>query len=187
VIQSEQQYFEEGKPIQAYMEEMSTLKDESFFVFNQFEISDSDFIQKLKASSLHFLVITEDWCGDAMMINPIIRKITEAAGLEMRVALRDSNLELIDRYLTNGGRAIPIVLILDAQGEIVGKWGPRAPKVQEIVDQLRSTLPDKEDPSFADKQKEVYGSLRNRYAQDPTLWSYVSDSFKETILAIRDN
>ncbi|WP_183600375.1 thioredoxin family protein [Paenibacillus phyllosphaerae] len=185
-MKSEQQYFEEGKTIQAYMDEMNTLKDESFFVFNHFKIPDPDCIQKLEASSLHWLVITEDWCGDAMMINPILRKVAEAAKVEMRVVLRDSNVELMDRYLTNGGRAIPIVLILNAEGEVVGKWGPRAPKVQEIVDQLRSTLPDKEDPSFADKQKEMYGSLRSRYAQDPTLWSYVYASFKETIMAIEE-
>lgn len=184
MIKTEQQYFEEGKLIQNYMEEMSSLKEESFAVFKSFEIPDDGFIQKLKIASLHFLVITEDWCGDAMMINPIIRKVTEAANLEMRVALRDTNVELMDRYLTNGGRAIPIVLILNAQGQTVGKWGPRALKVQEIVDELRSTLPDKEDPAFADKQKEVYGSLRIRYAQDPTLWSYVYDSFKETMLTI---
>ncbi|WP_341281281.1 thioredoxin family protein [Paenibacillus sp. FSL H8-0537] len=186
MLKTEQQYFEEGKPIQSYMDVMSSLKNESFSVYNQFEISDYECIQKIKVSKFHFLVITEDWCGDAMMINPIIRKITEAANLEMRVALRDSNVELIDRYLTNGGRAIPIVIILDSKGEVVGKWGPRAPKVQEIVDNLRAILPDKEDPSFADKQKEVFGSLRNRYAQDPFLWSYVYDSFKETILAISD-
>ena len=183
-IKTEQQYFEEGKTIQAYMNEMSTLKEESLAIFEQFQLPKDEFIEELKQHSLHFLTITEDWCGDAMMINPIIRKLAEASNVEMHVTLRDADTDLIDRYLTNGGRAIPIILILNKQGQLLGKWGPRAPKVQQIVDELRGTLPPKEDPSFAEKQKEIFVTLRNSYAEEPILWSYVYDSFKETLLAI---
>ncbi|QRG66204.1 hypothetical protein [Brevibacillus choshinensis] len=59
MLKNEQPYHEEGKSIQPNMDEMSTRKDEGFSVFQQFEIPDDDFIQKLKAS-LHFLVITEE-------------------------------------------------------------------------------------------------------------------------------
>jgi len=183
-MKTEQHYFEEGKSIQAYMNEMSTLKEESFAVYEQFQLPADGFVEKLKQHHLHFLTITEDWCGDAMMINPIIRKLAEAANIEMHVALRDADTDLIDRHLTNGGRAIPMILLLDNQGGLLGKWGPRAPEVQQLVDELRATLPPKEDPAFAEKQKEIFGSLRKRYAEDSTLWSYVYDSFRETVLSI---
>ncbi|MCM3602571.1 thioredoxin family protein [Robertmurraya korlensis] len=181
-MKSEQQYFEEGKSIQAYMDEMSTLKEESFAVYEQFQLPEDGLVDTLKQHALHFLTITEDWCGDAMMINPVIRKLAEAANIEMRVTLRDADTDLIDRHLTNGGRAIPIILILNEQGELVGKWGPRAPEVQQMVDELRATLPDKEDPSFAEKQKELFGQLRKSYVEDQTLWSYVYESFKGRVL-----
>ncbi|MCQ6281381.1 thioredoxin family protein [Bacillus sp. EB600] len=183
-MKTEQQYFEEGKTIQAYMNEMSTLKEESLAIYEKFQLPKDEFVEELKQHSLHFLTITEDWCGDAMMINPIIRKLAEAANVEMHVTYRDADTDLIDRYLTNGGRAIPIILILNKQGKTLGKWGPRAPKIQQIVNELRATLPPKEDPSFAEKQKEIFASLRKRYTEEPTLWSYVYDSFKETLLAI---
>jgi hypothetical protein len=102
----------------------------------------------------------------------------------VRVALRDADTELIDRHLTNGGRAIPIILIFNNEGNLLGKWGPRAPEVQQIVDELRAELPSKEDPSFEEKQKEVFSSLRRRYKEEPALWSYVYNSFKETVLAV---
>ncbi|MBT2639874.1 thioredoxin family protein [Bacillus sp. ISL-39] len=183
-MKTEQQYFEEGKSIQTYMDEMGTLKEESYAVFEQFHLPEDGFAEKLKEYQLHFLTITEDWCGDAMMINPVIRKLAEAADIEMRVALRDADTDLIDRHLTNGGRAIPMILILNDQGHLLGKWGPRAPKAQQIVDEVRAALPAKEDPSFAEKQKEAFGSLRKRYTEDPNLWSDVYDHFKETVLAI---
>ena len=183
-MKTEQQYFEEGKSIQTYMNDMSTLKEESLAVYEQFQLPQDGLGDKLKAHNLHFLTITEDWCGDAMMINPIIRKVAEAAGIDVRVALRDADTELIDRHLTNGGRAIPIILIFNNEGNLLGKWGPRAPEVQQIVDELRATLPSKEDPTFEEKQKEVFSALRTRYKEEPALWSYVYNSFKETVLAV---
>ncbi|SER33524.1 Thiol-disulfide isomerase or thioredoxin [Gracilibacillus ureilyticus] len=181
-MKTEKQYFEEGKSIQAYMEEMSTLKQESMKVYEEFQLPDDELIQLLKQHPLNFLVITEDWCGDAMMINPVIRKVAEAANIDARVTLRDEDTELIDRHLTNGGRAIPIVLILDDEGNLIGKWGPRAPEVQQIVDEFRSELPAKEDPQFQEKQKEMISTLTGRYVNEPQLWAYVYDSFKDTLL-----
>ncbi|WP_079505114.1 thioredoxin family protein [Mesobacillus jeotgali] len=183
-MKTEQQYFEEGKSIQTYMNDMDKLKEESFAVYELFQLPADGFASKLKENQLHFLTITEDWCGDAMMINPVIRKLAEAADIEMRVALRDADTDLIDRHLTNGGRAIPIILIFNSQGDLLGKWGPRAPKVQQIVDEVRAALPPKEDSTFAEKQKEAFGSLTKRYTEDQVLWSYVYESFKEKILAI---
>ena len=182
-MKTEQQYFEEGKSIQTYMNEMGTLKEESFAVYKQFQLPADGLAEELKQNQLHFLTITEDWCGDAMMINPVIRKLAEAADIEMRVALRDADTDLIDRHLTNGGRAIPMILIFDNLGHLLGKWGPRAPKAQQIVDEVRAALPSKEDSSFAEKQKEAFVSLRKRYTEESVLWSDVYDSFKETILA----
>ena len=182
-MKSEQQFFEEGKTIQTYMDEMSTLKEESFNVYRQFELPDDGFAEQLRRLRLHFLVITEDWCGDAMMINPVIRKVAEAAGVETRVALRDADTSLIDRHLTNGARAIPIVLILNEEGQLVGKWGPRAPEVQEIVNELRAALPPKDDPSFTEKQKAMFAALRKRYEKESKLWGYVYESFKKTVLS----
>lgn len=183
-MKTEQQYFEEGKTIQDYMNDMSKLKEESFHVFDQFVLPDDGFADELKEKNLHFLIITEDWCGDAMMINPVIRKVTEKAGLETRVALRDADTDLIDRHLTNGGRAIPIVLILNENGELIGKWGPRAPEVQKMVDEMRASWPDKEDPDFESVQKASFQKLQKEYANNSTLWQYVYDSFKEKLQTI---
>jgi thiol-disulfide isomerase/thioredoxin len=183
-MKTEHQFFQEGRSIQTYMDEMSVLKEESFEVYEKFRLPADGLAEELQKHSLQFLTITEDWCGDAMMINPIIRKLAEAADIDFRVALRDADTSLIDRHLTNGGRAIPIILILNEQGEILGKWGPRAPEVQQMVDELRKALPPKEDPSFAEKQKEVIAVLRHKYVTEETLWTYVYESIKGTLLEI---
>ena len=181
MLKTEQQYFEKAISIERYMDEMLELKEESFSIYNAFEVPEDEFISRLKESGLHILVITEDWCGDAMLNNPIIRKVAEAAGLDMRAVLRDVDTDLIDRHLTNGGRSIPIYLLLNETGDVVAKWGPRAPELQEFVKNARAQLPDKESADFEQAQKEMYINMRKQYVEDPTFWTYVYDSFKQTV------
>lgn len=180
-MKSEQQYFEQAVSMKTYMNHMSVLKDESFTIYEAFEVPKDDFMTKLKNSELHMLTITEDWCGDAMLNNPIIRKVAEAADIEIRAVLRDADTDLIDRHLTNGGRAIPVYLLLNAAGEVVAKWGPRAPELQELVMEMRAQLPDKEDPNFEQAQKEMYTNMRKQYVENTALWQSVYESFKQTI------
>jgi len=183
-MKTEQQYFNEAISIQQYMDNMTTLKEESFRIYNGFEVPTNDgFVELLKDKQSKILTITEDWCGDAMLNNPIIRRVAEAAGLDMRAVLRDEDTNLIDRYLTNGGRAIPIYLLLDNAGQVIGKWGPRAPQLQELVVSKRAGLPDKEDPAFEDAQKALYAEIREENITNQSYWTFVYEDFKNQVTA----
>lgn len=85
--------------------------------------------QSIQAISkkLDWIVLTEAWCGDAAQLVPVLNKLQELnSNIDMKILLRDSNLELMDRYLTNGGRSIPKLLVYDPEAEkVVGTWGPR--------------------------------------------------------------
>jgi hypothetical protein len=61
------------------------------------------------------LTIAEDWCGDASNTVPVVVRFVEAASnLDLRILKRDENPELMDSYLTDGSRSIPVVIVLDA-------------------------------------------------------------------------
>lgn len=184
-MKTEQQYFNEAISIQQYMDNMTTLKEESFRIYDGFEVPTNDgFVELLKDKQPKILTITEDWCGDAMLNNPIIRRVAEEAGLEMRAVLRDEDTALIDRYLTNGGRAIPIYLLLDDAGQVIGKWGPRAPQLQELVVSKRAGLPDKEDPAFEDAQNALYAEIREENITNQSYWTFVYEDFKKQVTSV---
>ncbi|OIQ21673.1 MAG: thioredoxin family protein [Flavobacterium sp. MedPE-SWcel] len=86
-------------------------------------------IEKLKGLKCNYtlLVISEGWCGDAAQIMPVMDKmVSENENLNLRIVLRDDNSELMDGFLTNGGRAIPKLILLDAaDNTVLGDWGPR--------------------------------------------------------------
>lgn len=184
-MKMEKQYFDEAISLQQYMDQMEKHRDNSFHVYEQFEVpQDDEFIELLKEKQPNILVITEDWCGDAMMNNPILRRIAEAALLDVRTVYRDQDTELIDRHLTNGGRSIPIYLLLDTNGEILAKWGPRAASIQEYVMELRKELPPADAPDFQEKQKATFERLTAEYTSKPELWLTVYEDIRKTILPV---
>jgi hypothetical protein len=112
------------------------------------------------SSQYIWAIITEGWCGDASHTVPIIEAVAEASGghLATRYFLRDSHPDLIDRYLTNGGRAIPIAVVLHADTLTeAGVWGPRPAPLQAIHQDFKAR---------AVPFKEVITTTNNWYDQD---------------------
>lgn len=109
-----------------------------------------------------WLVISEGWCGDAAQTVPIMAAMAnESPNIEMKLILRDDNLEVMDAYLTNGARGIPKLIILDANTlEELGTWGPRPAPAQELLYEYKAN------PS------ETYAEFSKRlqiwYARDKT-------------------
>jgi hypothetical protein len=103
------------------------------------------------------LVLAEDWCGDASNTVPVLARLADVVpGLELRVLRRDEHAEVMDRYLTNGSRSIPVVIVLDEEFAELGHWGPRPSELQSWVMTNRLTVP----------KSELYPQVRRRYARD---------------------
>jgi hypothetical protein len=105
------------------------------------------------------LVLSEDWCGDASNTVPVLARFAEdSPQLELRVLKRDENLELMDLYLTNGSQSIPLAIVLDQEGNAVGRWGPRPVELQEMV--------IREKRAGERPMSEIYKDTRRWYAMD---------------------
>lgn len=82
-----------------------------------------------------WLVLSEGWCGDAAQIVPVLFKIASVSDkITMKLVFRDENERLMNFFLTNGGKAIPKVIILDAESlELKGSWGPRPEGATHLI------------------------------------------------------
>ena len=113
-----------------------------------------------------WLVITEGWCGDAAQNIPVIEKIAEASSgsIETRYVLRDENLELMDRFLTNNARSIPKLIALDAETlEELGTWGPRPQESMDLFIEMRDRGLEK--PLIMENLQRWYITDKNRAIQ----------------------
>ena len=110
-----------------------------------------------RGGGLRLLLIAEDWCGDASNTVPVMAKLGDAAdGIDVRIIGRDDNPEMMDRYLTNGARSIPIAIMLDCDFNEIGHWGPRPTELQQWVMDNKDRIP---------KEKR-YPQVRRWYAKD---------------------
>jgi thioredoxin-like negative regulator of GroEL len=102
-----------------------------------------------------WLVLTEGWCGDAAQNLPVIHKLAaENENIALKIVLRDEHLELMDLFLTNGGRSIPKVIVLDAQNNVNHTWGPRPTLATKIMVEYKAEN----------------GSIDAQFKQDLQVW-----------------
>ncbi|SOE21179.1 Thioredoxin [Spirosomataceae bacterium TFI 002] len=96
-------------------------------------------LDKIKAPQ-KWLIIAESWCGDVPHNLPLIQKMSEHQPLiEIRLILRDENLEIMDQYLTNGGRSIPKLIAFNENFTTeLFTWGPRPAALQTFIDNQKS-------------------------------------------------
>lgn len=87
----------------------------------------------------HWILITEPWCGDAAHSVPMIYQLVKNNPLiDLDIQLRDAEPILIDKYLTNGGKSIPKLVIRDVENRDIAVWGPRPQGCTDLFLQMKS-------------------------------------------------
>ncbi|HEV7991720.1 MAG TPA: thioredoxin family protein [Gemmatimonadaceae bacterium] len=127
-------------------------------VWRRAEVGD-EYVRRVTAlgGAWHLLVLSEDWCGDAVNTVPVVAKLAEVApNLDLRVLSRDENLDIMDAHLTGQSRSIPCVIALDGDFREHGWWGPRPTVLQRWVLGEGQAL----------ESKERYRETRMWYARD---------------------
>jgi hypothetical protein len=91
-------------------------------------------LKQLKREYL-WLVISEGWCGDAAQLVPIFHKMAALSpNIDLKIAFRDENDDLMNLFLTNGSRSIPKLIILDKNTlEVLSDFGPRPNGAKRLI------------------------------------------------------
>lgn len=141
--------------------------------------SDLAFFTQLPAP-FHVLVLAEDWCGDVINNLPVLGRLAEASGkLDVRIFLRDQNLDIMDQYLKEGEfRSIPVFVVFDANFRELGHWIERPASVSKLQAEMRDRLfatdpilkevaPDTPFGQFSEEARnrlmQAYGAFREEY------------------------
>ncbi|MTH53585.1 thioredoxin family protein [Bacillus mangrovi] len=177
-------WFEKGMTKEAYIRKMNVHQENLLHIYNTFQLKEEDrvFLQTLQRENIRAVILTADWCGDAMVNLPILMRLSEEALIETRYLIRDDHLELMDQYLTNGtARSIPIVIFMNENGEETAKWGPRTAEVQKWVDEKKQGLPEKDSPEYEEAFGKFAKEIAKRFTSDPDVWTDIKDDLIETI------
>lgn len=103
-----------------------------------------------------WLVLTESWCGDASPSLPVMHKIAKLnPNITLKIILRDENVDLMNRFLTNGGMSIPKLIAFDTHTqEVTADWGPRSSAATKLVEDYKTE----------------HGTLTAEFKQDLQVW-----------------
>ena len=106
-----------------------------------------------------WMLLTEPWCGDSAQCLPYISALAALNNnIDLRLILRDENLDIMDDFLTNGSRSIPRLVVFDEDGHELVQWGPRPQEAQVVF--LEAKEAGLQKPQILEKLHLFYG--RNR-------------------------
>lgn len=114
-----------------------------------------------------WLVLVEWWCGDVAQNLPAIHQMAEASPfIELRLLLRDENLDLMDHFLTDGARSIPVLIACDSvSGQVLGRWGPRPAPAQALLIDFKTNPDGRSKEDFHKELHLWYARDRNQTIQ----------------------
>lgn len=109
------------------------------------------------STPLSLLVLTEDWCGDAIHTLPFVARLVDAnSRIDMRVVSRDANAAIMNAHLSGVSRSIPVVIAYNESGRERGWWGPRPTALQHWV----------KNEGLSMEKDDRYKAIRTWYARD---------------------
>ena len=177
-------WFDKGLSSHKYISSMQVNKENLLKVYNEFSVPAEDLekLRTLQTKGMKAIILSADWCGDAMVNVPVFLRLANEALIETRFLIRDENLELMDQFLTNGtARSIPIIIFLDENDNLIGKWGPRAEIIQKEVDVLKKDVPPKESPDYEAAFKSFIKEMVQQFINNREWWTIIKDDLIQSL------
>ena len=146
---------------------------------------DKYFFESLQnRDDLRCLILMADWCGDAVRNIPVVFNILENSGVPIDVLIMEEHLDTMDQFLTFGGRSIPIVIIADTGGVVLGTWGPRPKHVQAVMAAFKATNPDRNAADYDEKMAAVRQEIMKQYGEGTAYQQVVVAEIRELLESV---
>ena len=143
--------FEQGLRYAQFVAEATVNRDKFELYYKDSPLSADDVAFFKRATALpngpaKILALAEAWCGDVYRELPTVVRIAEATGMDLRIFLRDQNPDIMDEFLSNGGkaRAIPVFVFYTKDTRYITHFTERSAgahtELAAIMDQVKSEL-----------------------------------------------
>jgi hypothetical protein len=131
--------------------------------------ADIEAVKKLVSSKgVKALVIGEDWCPDVWRGLPVMARIGELTGMEVRFFLRDLNKDIMSEFLKDGEfESVPTIVFYDGDHRYLGHWIERADRANAEMPALRKVMEgvERDTPAY-EEARAKYQLLTWDHAED---------------------
>jgi hypothetical protein len=126
------------------------------------------------------LALGEDWCPDVVRGLPVIARIAEAAGMDLRIFPRDDNLDIMKEFLNQGEhQSIPTVVFYTRDHRYIAHWIERPAKANAELGQIQDLFTGLDREKDRDKMRDLY----NEFQTGP-VWASWREATVREILAL---
>jgi hypothetical protein len=147
--------FSQGMTYDEYKAQMTRNKEKFEENERTVQLAAADVEAIRKGPKTNVLVLTEDWCGDALANVPILGRLAKETGrFDLRVFLRDQNDDLMSQYMNGEYKSIPVFAFFDDSFREIGRWIERPASVTERRKKRRAEV-FASDPRFGSPDSPV--------------------------------
>ncbi len=101
------------------------------------------------------LALGEAWCPDVFRGLPVMARIAEASGMELRVFFRDQNKDIMAEFLKHGEHeSIPTYVFYTRDHRYIAHWIERPELANEQMPALRETTASLRDPDLSQEERQ---------------------------------
>jgi thiol-disulfide isomerase/thioredoxin len=169
--------FASGMTWQEYVEHIKRNREKFAHNYEETDLDDSDAeaFRSLAAKAdgpAKVLALGEDWCPDVFRGLPVMVRIAEAAGLELRIFARDENLDIMKEFLNRGEhQSIPTFVFYTGDHRYIGHWIERPAKANAEAGQVMAL--------FQGKERDEAMSLYDEFQRGPVWASWRHETVRE--------
>lgn len=180
--------FRTGLKPQAFVESMTKNQDTYqnwSDAFSWEDEQDRAFFASLQhRDDLRCLILAAEWCGDVVRNLPVVLHALKETDMPVEIMVMEEHLDLMDEFLTMGGRAIPVVIFADTGGHVLAKWGPRPKHVQAVMTAFKQQNPDRNATDYEDKIKVARAEMLEQYGECTGYQQVIVKELRELLSSI---
>lgn len=125
------------------------------------------------------LALGEDWCPDVFRGLPVMARMAEAAGMELRIFPRDENLDIMSEFLKDGEhQSIPTFVFYTRDHRYIGHWIERPAKANAELPEMMQI--------FAGRTREEARPLYEEFQRGPVWASWRQETVREIVALLTE-
>jgi hypothetical protein len=172
----------QGITWQQWMDKIERNKDKFQENYDQTTL-DAEDVAKINAlkekanGPVSCLALGEPWCTDVVRGLPVMARLAEETGIDLKIFFRDENLDIMNEFLYKGEyQSIPVFVFYSKDHEYLGHWIERSKKAREEIKTLLNPLTSKlREPDLSDEDRAKYMAEYQDFQNGP-IW----DGWRQT-------
>jgi len=126
------------------------------------------------------LALGEAWCPDVFRGLPVMARIAEAAGMELRCFFRDQNNDIMAEFLKDGQHeSIPTFVFYTEEHRYIGHWIERPALANEQMPELHKLTEPLRNPDLPQEERQQYIQAYIEFQQGPVWASWRQATIRE--------